>query len=360
MGWAGVGTASAGAPPPPPPPPPPPLHLSCLGVGGQQAVLDGLHPHKPGWHRFVDERRVRAPAVWVGMHDRGGVDQAPRRLDRRHDRLVRVLDKDAGVLGHGRREPAVGVHRAGQLVAGGGVAHAGGRAHARVVLTERGRAVHHARARVGGDIRVGQNAEGALGRARGRLKVGEVGEERLVRLPSQACPCDRAQHFEQQVPAGGSGRGRRFAGLAVGIGGGGCRLAILAAGGGTLALGGAPLFAGLFGDRTGQGRQPALRHDVDFAACRVPGAHVDKVGVHAEGQVGRQRPAGVVQGGVGGQAGRAARGPSWAPPSLALHLHPTSTSLPHQGVVVQATRAPPSGSPSSGKATMTAGSGTSL
>ncbi len=138
-------------------------------VVGDELVVQVLDLHVPGVDGAVDERRIRAVAVGIGVHDRGLVDELAFRLEALDDVLVAILAEASLVFGDFRTERRARVQRVDDGV------HAGFLADAEVVLAVGGGDVHEARAVVRRDVVVVQHAEGAFG-----LLRGVVGEDGLV------------------------------------------------------------------------------------------------------------------------------------------------------------------------------------
>jgi hypothetical protein len=116
-------------------------------------------------------RNARRHASFLGRHPGDGARRAA------------ACDAEAQGAATEQGSPLAGTGAAG--------ARAVGEADAHVVLAERGRAVHDARAAVGGDVAVGDHAERAA-RPRQRRKVGE---QRPVRAPGQLAAPHLAQHL---------------------------------------------------------------------------------------------------------------------------------------------------------------------
>ena len=145
-------------------------------------ILDADIPRIDG---AVDERRVGAVAIGVGVRDRRLVDELATPLQILDDVLVAVLAEASLVVGDLVRERARGVERIDER------GHAGLTANAEVVLAVSGRDVDEARAVVRRHVIVVENAERALGGF-----VGVVGEDRLVARPLERVALERGDDFE--------------------------------------------------------------------------------------------------------------------------------------------------------------------
>ena len=139
-----------------------------------ELVVQVLHLHVPGVDRAVDERCVGTVAERVGVGDRRLVDEPALGLQALDDVLVAVLAEAARVLGHLVGEVAARVEGVDERV------HPRLLADAEVVLAVGGGDVDEARAVVGRDVAVVQDAERALG-----LSVRKIRENRLVGSPLQ-------------------------------------------------------------------------------------------------------------------------------------------------------------------------------
>ncbi len=138
------------------------------------------HRHEPRGHSLVDERRVAAPAVRVGVRVAVVPEHHAALLEAGDHRLVRVEDLDALEVRDQRGEP-------GPLVDGDHGRDAGGVAGVLVVLTERRGHVDDAGTVLGGHEVRAEHLEGVLP---GGLH--QVVEERRVPAPDQFAALDRA------------------------------------------------------------------------------------------------------------------------------------------------------------------------
>mmetsp|Transcript_33801 Transcript_33801/g.54241 ORF Transcript_33801/g.54241 Transcript_33801/m.54241 type:complete len:468 (-) Transcript_33801:316-1719(-) len=154
-----------------------------LDVGGhpvrffvvcQELRLNFFHLDKIRRHRLVDERRVRAPAIGVGVHQPRVVYQPPHVLDGGDELFVRLLDVLAQEWrSHGLAEASVIVYWVRKHAALGH--HAAGDAHPVIVLAVRRRLVHHAGATVVRHVPVHAHLERC-----GLHFLGEEGKQWLV------------------------------------------------------------------------------------------------------------------------------------------------------------------------------------
>ena len=163
-----------------------------LLVGGEQLLLALGGAHVPARLGVVDERRVAAPAVRVGVLVLAGLEQAAglaQRLDDRRVGLAHVhVREGAGALVEGAVGPDRVVDR--EAVLGG---------QAEVVLAEGGARVNHAGAVVERDEVAGQDGVALL------PVVADVREGRLV-LQSRAAPTPGKRSTISKSPASASAR----------------------------------------------------------------------------------------------------------------------------------------------------------
>jgi hypothetical protein len=141
-------------------------------VGGEQLFPLRRRAHVPVRLGVVDQRRVAAPAVGVGVLVLAGAEQPARVAQGLDDRRVGVAHVHAGERARALVEGAVGADRVvdRQAVLGG---------QAEVVLAEGGARVDHARAVLDRDEVAGEHGVALL------AVVGDVGKGRLVAQAEQ-------------------------------------------------------------------------------------------------------------------------------------------------------------------------------
>ena len=150
-----------------------PAVLDVLGVpahrlvGGQQVVLGRGRAHVPVGLGVVDEGRLAAPAVGVGVLVLARPEQPARLAQRLDDQGIRLAHVHPGERAGAIVEGAVGAHRVvdREAVVGG---------QPEVVLAEGGARVHHAGAVLDRHEVAGQHGVAPL------AVVGQVGKRRLV------------------------------------------------------------------------------------------------------------------------------------------------------------------------------------
>ena len=165
-------------------------HPAHLLVVGHQAIDDFGDPNVPAWHRPVDQRRVRAVAIGIGVLNHLLAVQQAALLQVPDDGPVRLLDVLAGEVPHLFGETAAHGHRADE----GGDARLP--QHPLVVLAEGRRLMHQPGALIGGDIVIGHYDEGAAVALRG-----EIGERRLIGAAHQVRPAQ--PRLDLQIAVGG-------------------------------------------------------------------------------------------------------------------------------------------------------------
>ena len=144
-------------------------------VGGQELVLHLGRPDVPVRLRVVEERRLAAPAVGVGVLVVPRAQETAGLAECLDDPGVGVADVHAGEGAGALVEGAVRVHR---VVDREAVLSR----QAEVVLAERGAGVHHAGAVLDRDEVAGEDGVALL------AVVGDVGERRLVAQAQQLRP----------------------------------------------------------------------------------------------------------------------------------------------------------------------------
>ena len=145
-------------------------------VGREQAVLDLARSDVPGRLGVIDQRRVAAPAVRIGVLELLGAQQLAARTEILDQVGIGVLDVAAGIRPDALVVGSVGPHRIDHV-------QAVLLAETEVLLAERDRGVHQTRAVVGGDEVAEQHGVSALAvRAAGdevkRRLVGDTLERR--------------------------------------------------------------------------------------------------------------------------------------------------------------------------------------
>ncbi len=153
-----------------------------LLVQRDHPLLDLRHRDEPRRHRLVDQRRVTAPAVRVGVRVGLVPENHAALFEVAHDRLVRLKDLNTLIRGYERRELRA-------LVDGHDGRDAVRLAEILVVLAERRRHMHHAGTVLGGHEVAAEHPE----RVRG---VGQEVEQRRVRATDEFGAQHRADRLE--------------------------------------------------------------------------------------------------------------------------------------------------------------------